>query len=144
MALNSSSLEKANPMIEKGIRVLIVDDESHLEILLNQKFRKKIREGKYELVFARNGFDALKKMKGADDFDLVITDINMPEMDGFTLLSEIHQKYPTLQTMVMSAYGDEKSRNTAKASGASKFITKPIKLSELEETLDQVCEQKED
>jgi YesN/AraC family two-component response regulator len=87
-------------------KILVVDDESDLEILLRQKFRKKIRQGQLELIFARNGIEALKRLETHPDIDIVLTDIYMPGMDGLTLLTKIREKKPITQVIIISAYGD--------------------------------------
>ncbi|MDC0345011.1 response regulator [Alphaproteobacteria bacterium] len=134
------SQENAASFTKPRIRLLVVDDESHLEILLAQKFRQKIKAGEYQFFFAQNGNEALSCMSQNPGIDLVITDINMPEMDGITLLRRLQNKYEKTKTMVMSAYSDEKSRHHAQQAGAIKFITKPISLKELEDTIEATIE----
>ncbi|MDZ7763852.1 MAG: response regulator [Melioribacteraceae bacterium] len=88
-------------------KILVVDDEPDLEILINQKFRREIKEGKYNFSFAGNGVKALEKLKEDNEIELVLTDINMPEMDGLTLLSKIKEmNNPLLHSVIVSAYGD--------------------------------------
>ena len=123
------------------IRLLVVDDEYHFEILLMQKFRHKIQQGEYEFYFSQSGQNALDVFKEHPDIELVITDINMPGMDGITLLKEIQRLYPQTKTMVMSAYSDEKRRDGAHQAGAIKFITKPISLKNLESTIEETIEE---
>ena len=79
------------------IKILIVDDETDLEILIRQKFRKKIREQQYEFIFAVNGNDALRKINESPDVEIVLSDINMPEMDGLTLLTRLNEFNPSLK-----------------------------------------------
>ncbi|MFN2128387.1 MAG: response regulator, partial [Anaerolineales bacterium] len=87
-------------------KIMVVDDEPDLEVLITQKYRKKIRNNELEFVFASNGVDALKKLKHNGDIDILLTDINMPEMDGLTLLAKINEDYPLLKAVIISAYGD--------------------------------------
>lgn len=116
-------------------KILVVDDEVDLEILIKQKFRKQIREQEYEFLFAVNGRDALEKLKEKPDIDIVLSDINMPEMDGLTLLSKINEKNPLIKSVIVSAYGDMKNIRTAMNRGAFDFITKPINFDDLTLTI---------
>lgn len=117
--------------------ILVVDDESDVEALMGQRFRKRIRSGELELRFARNGVEALEILRSQDPIDLVLTDINMPEMDGLTLLGYISDIDPTLKAVVVSAYGDLKNIRTAMNKGAFDFLFKPIDFQDLEVTLDK-------
>ncbi|MCE1189777.1 MAG: SpoIIE family protein phosphatase [Ignavibacteria bacterium] len=116
-------------------KVLVVDDEPDLEILVRQNFRRKIRAGEMEFVFAQNGKIALERLAENTDIDVVMSDINMPEMDGLTLLNEIIKNYPLLRSVIVSAYGDMKNLRTAMNNGAYDFVTKPIDFEDLEKTL---------
>jgi sigma-B regulation protein RsbU (phosphoserine phosphatase) len=117
-------------------KILVVDDEPDLEILINQKFRREIKENKYNFIFANNGVDALKKLNGDPEIELVLTDINMPEMDGLTLLTKIKElKNPLMHSVIVSAYGDILNIRTAMNGGAFDFIVKPIDLTDLEITI---------
>ena len=87
-------------------KILVVDDETDLELLIKQKFRQKIREHRYEFVFAVNGNDALEKLQQHPDVDIVLSDINMPEMDGLTLLGKLKDQSPLIKAVIVSAYGD--------------------------------------
>jgi sigma-B regulation protein RsbU (phosphoserine phosphatase) len=118
-------------------RIMVVDDEPDLEVLITQKYRRKIRNNELEFVFARNGIDALNKLQGNGDIDIVLTDINMPEMDGLTLLANIHEKYPLLKSVIVSAYGDMANIRVAFNRGAFDFLTKPIDFQDLEITIDK-------
>ena len=90
-----------------AIKILSVDDELDLEILLTQYFRRKIRKGEYEFTFAHNGLEALRLVLEKKDFDIILSDINMPEMDGLTLLTKINEmRNPALKCIMVSAYGD--------------------------------------
>ena len=118
-------------------KVLVVDDEPDLEPLLRQRFRRRIREGDLELVFACDGLDALDKLAADPDIQLVLTDINMPRMDGLTLLGELAKQHHRVRAVVVSAYGDLDNIRTAMNRGAFDFITKPIAFDDLETTLDK-------
>jgi adenylate cyclase len=116
-------------------KILVADDEADLETLIRQKFRQKIREQQYEFVFAINGNDALDKIQHHPDIDIVLSDINMPEMDGLTLLTRINETKPLLKTVIVSAYGDMENIRTAMNRGAFDFITKPVNFEDLELTM---------
>jgi len=118
--------------------ILVVDDEPDLEQLILQKFRKQIREGLFTFKFAGNGVQALERLAEDITIDLVLTDINMPEMDGLTLLNRIkEQEKPLLRSVIVSAYGDIENIRTAMNHGAFDFIIKPIDLNDLEITIDK-------
>lgn len=116
-------------------KILVVDDECDLKALICQKFRKNIRGKYFEFVFASNGVEALKKLQDEDQIDMVITDINMPGLDGLSLLGKIKKLYPNIKTVIMSAYGDMKNIRTAMNRGAFDFLTKPIDFNDLEITI---------
>ena len=116
-------------------KILVADDEADLETLIKQKFRQKIREKEYEFVFAINGKDALEKLGQHPDIDIVLSDINMPEMDGLTLLSRMGESSPLIKAVIVSAYGDMENIRTAMNRGAFDFITKPINFEDLELTM---------
>jgi sigma-B regulation protein RsbU (phosphoserine phosphatase) len=118
-------------------KILVVDDEPDLEHLVRQKFRQRIRSSEFEFLFAINGVDALKKLEENSDVDIVLTDINMPEMDGLTLLSRLRDTEKTIKPVIVSAYGDMENIRTAMNRGAYDFLTKPIDLKDLETTLDK-------
>lgn len=119
------------------IKILVVDDETDLEVLIKQKFRKKIREQEYEFVFAVNGKHALDQLKQHVDIDIVLSDINMPEMDGLTLLSKLSETHSLLKSIIISAYGDMENIRTAMNRGAFDFITKPVNFKDLEVTMEK-------
>ena len=121
-------------------KILVVDDESDLEILIKQKFRKQIREGSYEFIFAENGSEAMEKIKQQPGIDLVLSDINMPVMDGLTLLLKINEFSPLLTSVIVSAYGDMDNIRVAMNRGAFDFLTKPINFEDLELTLQKTIE----
>ena len=116
-------------------KILVVDDEADLEVLIKQKFRQKIREKEYEFVFAMNGVLALERLEEHRDIDIVLSDINMPEMDGLTLLSKINEQNTLLKSVIVSAYGDMDNIRTAMNRGAFDFITKPVNFDDLEVTM---------
>jgi adenylate cyclase len=118
-------------------KMLVVDDEPDLETLIRQRFRQKIREHQYEFVFAANGKDALEKIENNPDVSIVLSDINMPVMDGLTLLSKLHESSPLLQTVIVSAYGDMTNIRTAMNRGAFDFVTKPVNFEDLELTIEK-------
>ncbi len=119
-------------------RILVVDDEPDLEQLILQKFRRQIRDGIFAFQFAGNGLQALERLAQDDAIDLVLTDINMPEMDGLTLLNRIkEQDNPLLRSVIVSAYGDIENIRTAMNRGAFDFIIKPIDLNDLEITINK-------
>ena len=122
-------------------KILVVDDEPDLESLIKQRFRKKIRENEYEFVFAMNGREALERLQEHKDVEVVLSDINMPEMDGLTLLTKLAEKHHLLKSVIISAYGDMENIRTAMNRGAFDFITKPISFSDLEVTMDKTIKQ---
>ncbi len=118
-------------------KILVADDEADLEMLIKQKFRQKIREQHYEFVFAINGNDALEKIKLHPDIDIVLSDINMPEMDGLTLLSRLGESSPLIKAVMVSAYGDMDNIRTAMNRGAFDFVTKPVNFEDLALTMEK-------
>ncbi len=118
-------------------KILVADDEVDLEMLIKQKFRQKIREQEYEFIFAVNGKDALEKIMLHPDVDIVLSDINMPEMDGLTLLSRLSESSPLIKSVIVSAYGDMENIRTAMNRGAFDFITKPINFEDLSLTMEK-------
>lgn len=118
-------------------KILVVDDEADLEVLIKQKFRQKIREHQYEFVFANNGRHALEQLALHGDIAIVLSDINMPEMDGLTLLSKLNEQNSLLKSVIVSAYGDMDNIRCAMNRGAFDFITKPINFEDLELTMEK-------
>ena len=118
-------------------KILVVDDETDLEVLIKQKFRQKIRDHQYEFVFAVNGKHALEQLELHTDVDVVLSDINMPEMDGLTLLTKLSEKNGLLRSVIVSAYGDMENIRTAMNRGAFDFITKPVNFEDLELTMEK-------
>ena len=123
------------------VKILSVDDEMDLELLLTQYFRRKIRKGEYEFHFAHNGLEALTMLLKEKDFDIILSDINMPEMDGLTLLTKINEmQNPALKCIMVSAYGDMGNIRQAMNNGAFDFATKPIDLDDLSLTIEKAIE----
>lgn len=118
-------------------KILVADDEADLESLIKQKFRKQIREHQYEFIFAMNGREALEKLKDHPDIALLLSDINMPEMDGLTLITKIKEINPILKSVIISAYGDMENIRTAMNRGAFDFLTKPVNFEDLEITMEK-------
>jgi class 3 adenylate cyclase/ActR/RegA family two-component response regulator len=128
-------------------KILVADDEVDLETLIKQKFRRQIREQKYEFYFALNGEEALNQVEQHRDIDIVLSDINMPVMDGLTLLNKLPEISPLVQTVMVSAYGDMENIRTAMNRGAFDFVCKPVNFEDLERTIEKtiqhVCRLKE-
>ncbi len=118
-------------------KILVVDDEVDLEMLIKQKFRQKIREHSYEFIFAINGKHALEQLVAHVDVDIILCDINMPEMDGLTLLTKLNEQNSLLKSVMVSAYGDMENIRTAMNRGAFDFITKPVNFEDLEMTMEK-------
>ncbi len=118
-------------------KILVVDDEPDLEHLMRQRLRRDMRAGRFELVFAHNGVQALAKLEADREIDMVLSDINMPEMDGLTLLDQIPNVDPNIRAVIVSAYGDMQNIRTAMNRGAFDFVTKPIDFNDLRITIDK-------
>jgi len=127
---------------QMNIKVMVVDDEIDLEPLIRQKFRRQIRNNELDFVFAHNGLEALSKLIEFPDIGVILSDINMPEMDGLTLLLKLKElKKPSLKTVIVSAYGDMENIRTAMNRGAFDFLTKPINFEDLEITINKTLEE---
>jgi DNA-binding NtrC family response regulator len=119
-------------------KILVVDDEPDLQSLIKQKFRKEIKDNNYDFTFAGNGVQALQKIDEDNDIELVLADINMPEMDGLTLLAKLKElNNPLLHSVIVSAYGDIKNIRTAMNGGAFDFVVKPIDFIDLKITIEK-------
>ena len=118
-------------------KILVADDEVDLEMLIKQRFRRQIRENKYEFIFALNGKEALSKLQDHPDVEVVLSDINMPEIDGLSLLVQLPQISPLLKAVMVSAYGDMENIRTAMNRGAFDFICKPVNFEDLELTIEK-------
>src|ERR1700686_4751495 len=116
-------------------RILVVDDEPDLEALILQKFRRQIRDGALSFLFACDGVEALAALEANDDIDLIVSDINMPRMDGLSLLQKLQESEDRVSTIIVSAYGDMTNIRTAMNRGAFDFVTKPVDLNDLEITI---------
>jgi adenylate cyclase len=116
-------------------RILVVDDEPDVEALILQKFRQKIKDGAIGFLFARDGLEALAALEANRGIDLVVTDINMPRMDGLSLLQKLQESEGNVSTIIVSAYGDMTNIRTAMNRGAFDFVTKPIDFPDLEATI---------
>lgn len=116
-------------------RVLVVDDESDVQFLFTQKFRREVRKGLLEFVFALSGEEALEMLENGEAADVVVvlSDVNMPGMSGLDLLAVIQQKFPDLQVYMITAYDDGQLRTTALEGGARGYLTKPIDFGTLKE-----------
>ena len=126
----------------KNVKIMVVDDEVDLEPLIRQKFRRQIRDGIYDFVFAHNGLEALTRLIEFPEIGIILSDINMPEMDGLTLLMKLKElKNPGLKTVIVSAYGDMENIRTAMNRGAFDFLTKPISFEDLEITINKTMDE---
>jgi class 3 adenylate cyclase/response regulator of citrate/malate metabolism len=121
-------------------KILVVDDEPDMELLITQRFRKQIREGLFSFVFANDGNQALEKLNEHIDINLMLTDINMPGMDGLTLLGKVKLLERPISALVVSAYGDIKNIRTAMNQGAFDFLTKPLDFQDFEITINKSIE----
>ena len=124
--------------LQTAVKILVVDDETDMEPMIRQKFRRHIRENTFDFEFASNGLEALDKIIEFPEIGIVLSDINMPEMDGLTLLNKLKElKNPGLKTVMISAYGDMDNIRTAMNRGAFDFITKPVNFDDLEKTINK-------
>jgi adenylate cyclase len=121
-------------------KILAVDDEPDFELLIKQRFRQRIRKGDLAFRFARHGEEALSVLKEEPDIGVLLLDINMPVMDGLTLLSELRARRLPARAVIVSAYGDMQNIRTAMNRGAFDFVTKPVDLNDLEVTIDKTLE----
>ncbi len=121
-------------------RILVVDDEPDLERLVRQRMRRELRSGLFAMQFAHNGVEALEILEKEERFDMVLSDINMPKMDGLALLERIPSVDPDVRAVIVSAYGDMKNIRTAMNRGAFDFVTKPIDFDDLRVTIDRTLE----
>jgi len=122
------------------VSILVVDDEADVAELFRQRFWREIRQGTYVLHFANSGSEALSLLAADVEPELlvVLSDINMPEMDGLKLLGEIKQRFPDLPVMMVTAYGDDERRRRASDLGAANFLSKPVDFDHLKEQLRQL------
>jgi DNA-binding NtrC family response regulator len=125
-------------------KILVVDDEPDVEVLLRQRFRRRIKQGDLDFRFAGNGVEALQQLRTEPGFDLLLSDINMPFMDGLTLLRELREHNLVIKAVIISAYGDRASVKAAMDRGAIDFVSKPVDFSHLESTIDRTLGQDRD
>src|SRR6266516_5011390 len=120
--------------------ILVVDDEPDVAELFRQRFRRETRQGTYVMHFAASGEQAIERLAGEIEPQLIVilSDINMPGMDGLTLLGEIKQRFPDLPVMMVTAYGDDERRRKASELGAAEFLTKPVDFDLLKQQLRQL------
>ena len=124
------------------IKILSVDDEAPVELMMRHHFRRKIRSGEYEFFFARNGLEALAVLANTPDIEIILCDINMPEMDGLTLLAKVNEMHnPAMRVIMVSAYGDMTNIRQAMNNGAFDFATKPIDMDDLARTIEKAIGQ---
>ena len=126
--------------LERPFKLLVVDDEEEVMPIFRQRMRREVRGGVYELFFARSGVEALEILDSHPDVDLVITDINMPEMDGLTLLERLRASDADLRAVVLSAYGDMANIRAAMNLGAFDFVLKPVDFDDLRVTINRTRE----
>jgi CheY-like chemotaxis protein len=123
-----------------SVSILVVDDEPDVALLFRQRFRREARQGIYVLHFAASGEEALEQLAGEINPELIVilSDINMPGMDGLTLLDEVKQRRPDLPVMMVTAYGDDERRRRASELGAFEFLTKPVDFDQLKTQLSKL------
>ena len=127
--------------IQPPYKILVVDDEPDLQPLVQQRMRRYVRSGQYQFVFAQNGVEALERLREDDEIVIVLSDINMPKMDGLALLDQIPKVNPNIRSVIISAYGDMKNIRTAMNRGAFDFVTKPVDFDDLKLTIDRTLQQ---
>ena len=122
------------------VSILVVDDEPDVADLFRQRFRREARDGTYAMHFAHSGESALEKLDGGIEPQLIVilSDINMPGMDGLTLLHRIKERWPEIPVMMVTAYGDDERRRRAAEYGAAEFLTKPVDFDLLKAQLRQL------
>ena len=125
---------------DQPFKILVVDDEPDLKPLIKQRMRRQIRHGMYTFVFAQNGVEAVKVLREDKSIDMVLSDINMPQMDGLTLLAQLPEIDPNLRAVIISAYGDMSNIRTAMNRGAFDFVTKPVDFTDLRVTIERTLE----
>jgi len=118
-------------------KVLIVDDEPDIQGMINLKMRRQIRAGKYSFVFAANGSEAIEMLRDQSDIDVIVSDVNMPVMDGITLISKIKDDFPDIRSIMVTAYGDMDNIRSAMKNGVQDYLIKPVNFDDFELTLDR-------
>ena len=123
-----------------SVSILVVDDEPDVALLFRQRFRREVRDGTYVMHFANSGEDALKQLSNGIEPQLIVilSDINMPGMDGLHLLEKITQCFPDIPVMMVTAYGDDERRRRASDLGAAEFLAKPVDFHRLKERLSEL------
>lgn len=139
MAIALAALEESGQG-KRAIRILVADDEPDLSLLIRQRFRQQIRKTVYDFLFAPDGFGALDTLRRTPDVDLVLSDINMPGMDGLSLLEHVADVNPIVKVVMVSAYGDMRNIREAMNRGAFDFLTKPIDFKDLEKTIEKTVQ----
>ena len=133
--------------MSNAVKILAVDDEADFELLIRQRFRRQIRDQEFAFLFARHGEEALSVLEAERGIDLMLLDINMPVMDGLTLLARLRERQSAVRAIIVSAYGDMANLRTAMNRGAFDFVTKPVDLNDLEitirKTLDDIAKVRE-
>ncbi len=120
--------------------ILVVDDEPAVNLLMRQMFRKEIRAGEYRFVFAEDGLEALDLLNAAQDIDVILSDINMPGMDGLELLQAVRAQFPHIKVIMVSAYNDAPKQRAARDHGAYGFINKPVQPPNMRNVLKEALE----
>jgi CheY-like chemotaxis protein len=123
-----------------SVSILVVDDEPDVAVLFRQRFRREVRDGTYVMHFANSGEDALQQLGNGIEPQLIVilSDINMPGMDGLHLLGEIRQRFPDIPVMIVTAYGDDERRRRASDLGVCEFLAKPVDFDALKDQLRQL------
>jgi eukaryotic-like serine/threonine-protein kinase len=121
----------------QAAKILVVDDEPDIALVMRMRFRKQIQEGAYEFIFAANGEEALEMLRQHPDTDAVLSDLNMPKMDGLTFLSRVGEVHPLVKVIIVSAYSDMSNIRTAMNRGAFDFLVKPINFQDLKATVEK-------
>ena len=121
--------------VAEARKVLVVDDEPDVQVMFEQRMRREVRAGTYELFFAQSGHEALEVLHENPGIRLILTDLNMPGMNGMELLGVLGESWPEVQSIVVSAYGDPQRMDEARERGAQAFVVKPVDFSELKEML---------
>ena len=119
------------------LKIMVVDDEPDVQFLFQLEFNNEISENRIQFHFAISGQEAMEffKLNDPSDLGLILSDINMPEMDGLTLLDKLKTNYPALKVCMVTAYGDEEIRNKAEKLGCDDYVTKPINFSDLRDKI---------
>mgnify|MGYP000844150683 FL=1 len=139
LAIALSALEESGGE-RRAIRIVVTDDEPDLSLLIRQRFRQQIKKAVYDFHFASDGYGALELLRKTPDVDLVLSDINMPGMDGLSLLEHVSDVNPLVKVVMVSAYGDFRNIREAMNRGAFDFLTKPIDFKDLERTIDKTVQ----